>query len=873
MGNSSNRRVLIVDDDPAFLRLTQRHLTGAGYEVLTATTGAEAYRVILAEGPKIVLTDWVMPEMDGLQLCRAIREHDETGFVYIIMLTGCSDADSVVQAFEAGADDFIGKSVEKRELLARLRAGERIVRLEHDLAAKTREGHLQNAQLAIANDTLNRMAITDELTGLLNRRAAVQRLREAWASSTRTGQPVAVMAFDIDHFKAINDTHGHDVGDLVLRRVARKLQDTARLGEAVCRMGGEEFLVLCAGSTVEMAARGADRLRRAVEGTEIVFENGRLRATISGGVAERTSAMELPEDVLKVADDALYVAKRNGRNRVEVANPAGGAALSPTLELVADPLPGAQPRSSAPHPVRPSVLVVATLDSVRAICQVQVTRAGYAVVEARTGAEALQQLQTVVPCIIVIDSAMSEFEVVRLVERLAADPRHCDTPLLSFGTLPPAGIVAQHPHIHPDRADDMVLRLRLLVELSRTRRALAAGNSSRGEQVVALEALLDYSNVLTDVADLPSVLERTGRTIAFLTHCQQVAIALPRDEGRTLRIAHAVGLTHNFDRPFIDIAGSPWGRAYLSRERVPIESDDGAADLEAPFASPPSLPALLSPLATSGQPVGALLLAARVGGGPLDAMELGYLDIISQIAASVIHGILTEQARDEARDSIVVALAKLAEYRDDNTAGHVERVTRNCVVLAQALRCQPEYAAIIDEAFIADLRRAVPLHDIGKVGIPDQVLLKPGKLTAAEIQIMRTHCQIGANCLQSVLKRTPDCSFLQMAVDIAASHHEWFNGCGYPHALAGDAIPLAARITALADVYDALRSRRPYKRAMSHTRARTILLSASGTQFDPAVVRAFLDAESIFIAQDIDPVAASPQPERTPAVPAGTAGA
>ncbi|MGE4345468.1 MAG: HD domain-containing phosphohydrolase [Geoalkalibacter sp.] len=196
----------------------------------------------------------------------------------------------------------------------------------------------------------------------------------------------------------------------------------------------------------------------------------------------------------------------------------------------------------------------------------------------------------------------------------------------------------------------------------------------------------------------------------------------------------------------------------------------------------------------------------------------------------------------------IVAVSKLAEYRDDETGQHIERTRTFCRMLARKLRKNRRYAQSITDAFIENIYHAAPLHDIGKVGIPDNILLKPGKLTPEEFEIMKTHTTIGANTLQAVRARYPKNAFINMGIAIARSHHEKWDGSGYPDGLSGEDIPLSARIMALADVYDALRSKRPYKEAFSREKARTIIEEGAGTHFDPVVVEAFLALEPEFSA-------------------------
>ena len=193
----------------------------------------------------------------------------------------------------------------------------------------------------------------------------------------------------------------------------------------------------------------------------------------------------------------------------------------------------------------------------------------------------------------------------------------------------------------------------------------------------------------------------------------------------------------------------------------------------------------------------------------------------------------------ETRDVTIFALAKLAESRDTDTGEHLERVRRFSKCLAEQLATDSEYAADVDDRFVQLIYQTSPLHDIGKVGIPDCVLLKPGRLSDDEFAIMKTHAEIGASTLRAALDRHPDAHFLQMAHDIAATHHERWDGRGYPEGLSGTRIPLAGRIVAVADVYDALTSRRVYKGAYTHDVASAMIAEESGSHFDPVVVRAF----------------------------------
>lgn len=201
----------------------------------------------------------------------------------------------------------------------------------------------------------------------------------------------------------------------------------------------------------------------------------------------------------------------------------------------------------------------------------------------------------------------------------------------------------------------------------------------------------------------------------------------------------------------------------------------------------------------------------------------------------------------ESREMTIFALAKLAESRDPETGAHLERVRAYCRTLASQLQQNPAFKDAVDDTFVRLVYETSPLHDIGKVAIPDRILLKAGKLSDQEFDVMKTHTLHGAETLAATVAQFPNARFLQMAHEIALCHHEKYDGSGYPRGLSGDDIPLAGRIVALADVYDALTSKRVYKNAYSHEKARAIITDGSGKHFDPAIVDAFLEVEDEFV--------------------------
>lgn len=346
--NSDTPIILIIDDDPLTLKLLELHMRASEFQVHTAQGGREALKILGTIAPDIIITDWNMPECDGIELCKSIRNLEQFGLVFIIMLTSHTDEDRLVEAFNAGVDDYLTKPFSNRELMARLKPGLRIVKLERELEKKSLEITYFNAELEMANSLLEKanaklehQTIHDELTGLRNRRAAMIDFEYAWISSNRHDQPLSCVIIDIDHFKIFNDTYGHATGDLVLQSVARTLNKITRFEESMYRIGGEEFLVICPQCDAEMAAQYAERIRVAIEELVVNTREHKLSITISLGVAQRTPETSSPAELIKLADKALYQAKDNGRNCTTVS---GFNGLPPTFKLSP---PDSAPRASA----------------------------------------------------------------------------------------------------------------------------------------------------------------------------------------------------------------------------------------------------------------------------------------------------------------------------------------------------------------------------------------------------------------------------------------------------------------------------------------------------------------------------------------------
>ena len=316
--DTSSLQVLLVEEDPSTRSLAESVLSNIlGHNVFSVSDGNRAFSLAMEIKPDIIITDWDMPVFNGLELTRSLRAADWGQNIYIIMLTSYEDDKEIVEAFETGVNDFITKPIEIRTFRARLRAAWHYRKLQESWERD--RAHLKRfaAELAITNRKLEHAALTDMLTGIPNRRAGMQSLAGAWNTVSRSGQSMAVMLIDIDHFKKINDTYGHAIGDKVLKEIAASIQKITRKGDTFCRMGGEEFLMICPNGCADKKSAFflADRLCQHVRKQEINIEEVSIHISISIGIALKDPHMSNEDQLVNAADKALYAAKNGGRNR------------------------------------------------------------------------------------------------------------------------------------------------------------------------------------------------------------------------------------------------------------------------------------------------------------------------------------------------------------------------------------------------------------------------------------------------------------------------------------------------------------------------------------------------------------------------------
>jgi two-component system cell cycle response regulator len=300
-GDACNR-VLVAEDDGMFRRILQSWLENWGYRVTVAEDGAKAWNILQQElRPQILILDWMMPGINGVDLCSRVREQNQTPYQYILLATAKDAKQDLVRGLEAGADDYLTKPFDRSELRARLRACNRILTLQDD--------QIQ------AHEQMRFQATHDPLTGVWNRGAILETLRRELERSARSNTATGLLMLDIDHFKQINDTHGHLTGDAALKEVTQRIVKAVRSYDSVGRYGGEEFLVVLPGCGKEELDHGAERIRSAVDSGPMFLNGSALSITVSLGAAVTTGGTISDMQMLAAVDGALYRAKEIGRNR------------------------------------------------------------------------------------------------------------------------------------------------------------------------------------------------------------------------------------------------------------------------------------------------------------------------------------------------------------------------------------------------------------------------------------------------------------------------------------------------------------------------------------------------------------------------------
>lgn len=315
--NETPLRIVVADSNAFSRRKTMALLVeNSAHIVYPADNGNAALALAMEVLPHVIIAHYNLSGLDGAELCHALRETEEGRRMHILLMSDEHGEEQLTRAYEVGADGYAPSSISAKGLRTRLSAAQRLVQLQNAWEKDRAQLRQIAAELAVANRRLANAALTDLLTGLPNRRSAMDQLQQAWSAAERAGQPLSVMVIDIDHFKSINDTYGHAAGDAVLREAAEALRQSARRGDSVCRIGGEEFLVICPNTDLKAAVLSAERLRTTLAVRNIAIGDATRNITISLGVATRHDNTADIDALVSLADQALYAAKQGGRNRI-----------------------------------------------------------------------------------------------------------------------------------------------------------------------------------------------------------------------------------------------------------------------------------------------------------------------------------------------------------------------------------------------------------------------------------------------------------------------------------------------------------------------------------------------------------------------------
>jgi response regulator RpfG family c-di-GMP phosphodiesterase len=510
------------------------------------------------------------------------------------------------------------------------------------------------------------------------------------------------------------------------------------------------------------------------------------------------------------------------------------------------------------------ILLVEDEADLRHLLAAHLRAAGFHVIEAEDGAAYLRLAVERQPDVIIADLGLPILDGVAATRALKADPRTASIPVIMLtARTKSADIVqgleagAQEYVLKPFDVMELLARVRTVFRLTKARQELARLNS-RLEAAVdvktkRLQGLYEFMRDLNRANSRDRLLDLVIRAVALIAGARRISLFLVDANRETLTCERAVGMDAALvEQLRIKALEGVTGQVFRSGKAIAAKAYDAAV-------APPvgeqrdyrsdaflSAPLVSTSLATAEGVLGVLNVTDKPDNAPFCEEEIECIRSIADAAAIALDNLTRREQMRQSVRVLLQTLGHLAEYRDEETTLHLERVTQMARLLARELRREGPYASIVTDEFLDHLVQAAPMHDIGKVGVPDEILTKPGKLTTEEFQIMKTHTDIGRRVLSRAMDPAHPNPLLSMCVDIAYSHHERFDGTGYPRRIRGENIPLSARIIALVDAYDAITSRRRYKPAKSHEEAVDIIRQEAGRHLDPVLVEAFLRCHESF---------------------------
>ena len=506
--------------------------------------------------------------------------------------------------------------------------------------------------------------------------------------------------------------------------------------------------------------------------------------------------------------------------------------------------------------MKPGKVLIADDDrNLTFILRAHLANAGFEVIVCNNGQDGFEKAKEEKPDVILLDIQMPIMDGLEVTRALRADSVTENIPVILLTSRGGKDDIvlgldagAQDYVVKPFDIGELTARVRSMISLGRAQQEIDELNRRLKDEVESktkrLELLYQYVRDLNRATSEKEIFDLVIDAVQKATGCRRVSIMTPDVEREKLICKRAVGIAPSVaEKVCVKRDSGIAGQVFTTGRTVVAKALDGGTETDRHYATHDFLSTpLVSTFMMSGeQRLGVLNATDKPDGSPFTPEEIECLCSIAGSAAIALHNEEHRSGLTKSIRALLRTVGLLSEFRDEETGLHLERVAEYSKILGEQLSSKPEYSAIATPAFVEDLYQAAPLHDVGKVGICDDILNKPGKLTDEEFQIMKTHTTIGQRTLSLAIEETGPNPLLKMCVDIAHCHHERWDGKGYPRGLGGEDIPLAARIVALVDAYDAITSQRCYKQASSHEETVEIIKKDSGKHFDPGIVSAFLE--------------------------------
>ncbi|UCC30450.1 MAG: response regulator [Phycisphaerales bacterium] len=507
-----------------------------------------------------------------------------------------------------------------------------------------------------------------------------------------------------------------------------------------------------------------------------------------------------------------------------------------------------------------TVLIIEDESELRFILTAHLRAAGFAVLEAADGVKAIELATSRQPDVIIMDIGLPLLDGLSATRTLKADDRTAHIPVIMLTARSGAqdivrGLEAGAQEYLPKPFDvaELLARVRTVYRLAVTRKDLDKLNSRLEVEVDVktkrLQVLYEFMRDLNNADSRDQILNLLIRCVELATGAKRISLFLTEATGEYLVCERAVGIDPSVvDRIRIKDFEGITGQIFRSGKTLAAKTYDTNVRPDRKYHRDTflSTPLVSTSLETREGVIGVLNVTEKADDSPFSEEEIECIRSVADAAAIALDNVMRRMRLRHSVRVLLQTLGHLAEYRDEETTLHIDRVTKMARLLAEELRREGPYAALVTDDFVDMLVQAAPMHDIGKVGIPDDILVKPGRLSAEEFQIMKTHTDIGRRVLSRASDPACPVPLLEMCIDIAYCHHERYDGTGYPRRLPGQDIPLAARIIALVDAYDAMTSHRRYKEPKSHEEAVETVRSEASQHFDPVLAEAFLRCRQQF---------------------------